>query len=86
MNRWIGSSPWVSHETRITGATSKAANRSDGFIHPIITVGQVKPKNSAVRQMLSITQQTFGKDADCTDLVRVVERWAGCEIRGPQQE
>lgn len=36
---------------------------------------------AAVRQMLSITQQTFGKDADCTDLVRVVEQWAGCEIR-----
>jgi 3-hydroxyisobutyrate dehydrogenase-like beta-hydroxyacid dehydrogenase len=41
---------------------------------------------AAVRQMLSITQQTFGKDADCTDLVRVLEQWAGCEIRGPQQE
>jgi 3-hydroxyisobutyrate dehydrogenase-like beta-hydroxyacid dehydrogenase len=37
---------------------------------------------AAVRQMLSITQQTFGKDADCTDLVRVVEQWADCEIRG----
>ena len=36
---------------------------------------------AAVRQMLSITQQTFGKDADCTDMVRVVEQWAGCEIR-----
>jgi 3-hydroxyisobutyrate dehydrogenase-like beta-hydroxyacid dehydrogenase len=39
---------------------------------------------AAVRQMLSITQQTFGKDADCTDMVRVVEGWAGCEIRGSQ--
>jgi len=39
---------------------------------------------AAVRQMLSITQQTFGKDADCTDLVRVVEQWADCEIRGAQ--
>jgi 3-hydroxyisobutyrate dehydrogenase-like beta-hydroxyacid dehydrogenase len=41
---------------------------------------------AAVRQMLSITQQTFGKDADCTDLVRVVEQWAGCEIRGAQNQ
>lgn len=41
---------------------------------------------AAVRQMLSITQQTFGKDADCTDLVRVVEQWAGCEIRSPRAE
>jgi len=41
---------------------------------------------AAVRQMLSITQQTFGKDADCTDMVRVVEQWAGCEIRGTTGE
>lgn len=41
---------------------------------------------AAVRQMLSITQQTFGKDADCTDLVRVVEQWADCEIRGAQNQ
>lgn len=41
---------------------------------------------AAVRQMLSITQQTFGKDADCTDLVRVVEQWADCEIRSPQNQ
>jgi 3-hydroxyisobutyrate dehydrogenase-like beta-hydroxyacid dehydrogenase len=40
---------------------------------------------AAVRQMLSITNQTYGPDADCTDLVRVVETWAGCEIRGVQQ-
>jgi 3-hydroxyisobutyrate dehydrogenase-like beta-hydroxyacid dehydrogenase len=37
---------------------------------------------AAVRQMLSITDRTYGADADCTDLVRVVEAWAGCEIRG----
>jgi 3-hydroxyisobutyrate dehydrogenase-like beta-hydroxyacid dehydrogenase len=41
---------------------------------------------AAVRQMLSITQQTYGKDADCTDLVRVVESWADCEIRGSQNQ
>ena len=41
---------------------------------------------AAVRQMLSITQQTFGKDADCTDLVKVVEQWADCEIRGTTGE
>jgi 3-hydroxyisobutyrate dehydrogenase-like beta-hydroxyacid dehydrogenase len=40
---------------------------------------------AAVRQMLSITNQTYGPDADCTDLVRVVETWAGCEIRSVQQ-
>jgi 3-hydroxyisobutyrate dehydrogenase-like beta-hydroxyacid dehydrogenase len=40
---------------------------------------------AAVRQMLSITNQMYGPDADCTDLVRVVEKWAGCEIRGDQK-
>jgi 3-hydroxyisobutyrate dehydrogenase-like beta-hydroxyacid dehydrogenase len=40
---------------------------------------------AAVRQMLSITQQMHGAAADCTDLVKVVENWAGCRI-GAQEE
>jgi 3-hydroxyisobutyrate dehydrogenase-like beta-hydroxyacid dehydrogenase len=39
---------------------------------------------AAVRQMLSITDRTYGANADCTDMVRVVETWAGCEIRGKE--
>jgi 3-hydroxyisobutyrate dehydrogenase-like beta-hydroxyacid dehydrogenase len=35
---------------------------------------------AAVRQMLSITQQQFGADADCTEMVKVLEGWAGCRI------
>ncbi len=35
---------------------------------------------AAVRQMLSITHQMHGAAADCTDLVKVVENWAGCQI------
>jgi 3-hydroxyisobutyrate dehydrogenase-like beta-hydroxyacid dehydrogenase len=35
---------------------------------------------AAVRQMLSITHRLHGAAADCTDLVRVVENWAGCQI------
>jgi 3-hydroxyisobutyrate dehydrogenase-like beta-hydroxyacid dehydrogenase len=35
---------------------------------------------AAVRQMLSITHNVCGPDADCTELVRVVETWAGCQI------
>ena len=35
---------------------------------------------AAVRQMLSITHQIHGASADCTELVRVVENWAGCQI------
>jgi 3-hydroxyisobutyrate dehydrogenase-like beta-hydroxyacid dehydrogenase len=37
---------------------------------------------AAVRQMLSITHQIHGSAADCTDLVKVVEKWAGCQIGG----
>jgi 3-hydroxyisobutyrate dehydrogenase-like beta-hydroxyacid dehydrogenase len=35
---------------------------------------------AAVRQMLSITQQQFGPDADCTEMIKVVEQWAGCQV------
>jgi len=40
---------------------------------------------AAVRQMLSITQNVCGPDADCTELVRVVEQWAGCQIGGTRE-
>ena len=40
---------------------------------------------AAVRQMLSITHQTQGAGADCTELVKVVERWAACQI-GSEEE
>jgi 3-hydroxyisobutyrate dehydrogenase-like beta-hydroxyacid dehydrogenase len=35
---------------------------------------------AAVRQMLSITQQVCGPEADVTDMVKVLENWAGCRI------
>ncbi len=40
---------------------------------------------AAVRQMLSITHQMYGAAADCTDLVKVVENWAGCQIGGKEE-
>jgi 3-hydroxyisobutyrate dehydrogenase-like beta-hydroxyacid dehydrogenase len=40
---------------------------------------------AAVRQMLSITHQIHGAAADCTDLVKVVENWAGCRIGGKEE-
>ena len=36
---------------------------------------------AAVRQMLAITQAKFGADSDFTSIARVVEEWAGVEIR-----
>ena len=36
----------------------------------------------AVRQMLAVTNALYGPDSDFTSVVRVVERWAGVEVRG----
>jgi 3-hydroxyisobutyrate dehydrogenase-like beta-hydroxyacid dehydrogenase len=36
---------------------------------------------AAVRQMLAVTQATFGADSDFTSIARVVEEWAGVEIK-----
>jgi len=38
---------------------------------------------AAVRQMLSITQQMYGPEADVTDMVKVLESWSGCRIGTP---
>src|SRR5579885_3277312 len=37
---------------------------------------------SAVRQMLSIATASEGAEADMTDLVKTVEKWAGVQVRG----
>jgi 3-hydroxyisobutyrate dehydrogenase-like beta-hydroxyacid dehydrogenase len=37
---------------------------------------------SAVRQMLAVTQAKFGANSDFTSIARVVEEWAGVEIKG----
>jgi 3-hydroxyisobutyrate dehydrogenase-like beta-hydroxyacid dehydrogenase len=41
---------------------------------------------AAVRQMLSITQQQFGADADCTEMVKVLESWAGVQIGAGEEK
>jgi 3-hydroxyisobutyrate dehydrogenase-like beta-hydroxyacid dehydrogenase len=41
---------------------------------------------AAVRQMLSITQQMYGQDADCTEMIKVVEQWAGCRIGAGEEK
>ncbi|MBL6751636.1 MAG: NAD(P)-dependent oxidoreductase [Nevskia sp.] len=37
---------------------------------------------AAVRQMLAITNATYGADSDFTSMCKVVEAWAGVEVRG----
>lgn len=37
---------------------------------------------AAVREMLAITNSVYGADSDYTSICRVVESWAGVEIRG----
>jgi 3-hydroxyisobutyrate dehydrogenase-like beta-hydroxyacid dehydrogenase len=41
---------------------------------------------AAVRQMLSITNNLYGPDADCTEMARVVENWAGCRIGSGEEQ
>jgi 3-hydroxyisobutyrate dehydrogenase-like beta-hydroxyacid dehydrogenase len=36
---------------------------------------------AAVRQMMAVTNATFGPDSDFTSIARVLENWAGVEIR-----
>ena len=38
---------------------------------------------SAVHQLFAITHARFGPDADFTCVARVIEEWAGVDIRGP---
>ena len=37
---------------------------------------------AAVRQMLAVTKARFGADSDFTFVAKVLEEWAGVEIRG----
>ena len=37
---------------------------------------------AAVRQMLAVTKARFGADSDFTHIAKVLEEWAGVEIRG----
>lgn len=37
---------------------------------------------AAVRQMLAVTNAKFGPDSDFTSIAKVIEEWAGVEIRG----
>jgi 3-hydroxyisobutyrate dehydrogenase-like beta-hydroxyacid dehydrogenase len=37
---------------------------------------------AAVRQMLAVTNALYGADSDFTSICRVVESWAGVEVRG----
>ena len=46
------------------------------------TLGVPMVVGSAVRQMLSIATASEGVDADMTDLVKTVEKWAGVRIGG----
>jgi 3-hydroxyisobutyrate dehydrogenase-like beta-hydroxyacid dehydrogenase len=45
------------------------------------TLGVPMVVGSAVRQFLAVTQAKFGADSDFTSMARVVEEWAGVEIR-----
>ncbi|HEX7081674.1 MAG TPA: NAD(P)-dependent oxidoreductase [Gammaproteobacteria bacterium] len=51
-------------------------------IHEAENLGVPMVAGSAVLQMLAVTQARFGADSDFTSIARVVEEWAGVEIKG----
>jgi len=46
------------------------------------TMGVPMVVGAAVRQMLAVTKARFGADSDFTHVAKVLEEWAGVEIRG----
>jgi 3-hydroxyisobutyrate dehydrogenase-like beta-hydroxyacid dehydrogenase len=46
------------------------------------TLGVPMLVGAAVRELLAITNARFGPDSDFTSIAKVVEDWAGVEIRG----
>ena len=46
------------------------------------TLGVPMVLGAAVRELLAITKARFGPDSDFTSTARVIEDWAGVEIRG----
>lgn len=51
-------------------------------VHEAENLGVPMVAGSAVLQMLAVTQARFGADSDFTSIARVVEEWAGVEIKG----
>ena len=45
-------------------------------------VGHPEVHQGHVRQMLAITSAKFGANSDFTSIAKVVEEWAGVEIKG----
>jgi hypothetical protein len=37
---------------------------------------------AVVRQMLAVTNAMYGPDSDFTSMCKVIESWAGVEVRG----
>jgi 3-hydroxyisobutyrate dehydrogenase-like beta-hydroxyacid dehydrogenase len=46
------------------------------------TLGVPMVVGAAVREMLAVTRARFGPDSDFTFIAKVLEEWAGVEIRG----
>jgi 3-hydroxyisobutyrate dehydrogenase len=46
------------------------------------TLGVPMVVGAAVREMLAITNALYGPESDFTSMCRIVESWAGVEVRG----
>ena len=47
-------------------------------------MGVPMPVGSAVQQILSVTNAVYGPQADFTSICRLVESWAGVEVKPPE--
>jgi 3-hydroxyisobutyrate dehydrogenase-like beta-hydroxyacid dehydrogenase len=47
-------------------------------------MGVPMPVGSAVQQILSVTNSIYGPEADFTSICRLVESWAGVEVKPPE--
>lgn len=55
-------------------------------LHEAENLGVPMLAGSAVLQMLAVTQARFGAESDFTSIARVIEEWAGVEIKGKARE
>src|SRR6185503_20763083 len=47
-------------------------------------MGVPMPVGSAVQQILSVTNSVYGPQADFTSICRLIESWAGVEVKPPE--
>ena len=63
-------------------AAESRARSTRAAVDEAETMGVPMVVGAAVRQMLAVTKARFGADSDFTHVAKLLEEWAGVEIRG----